>query len=143
MALTSVTSGFDLSGFELLSKNIDDIYKINKENEIKSIIEKFEAEKAKFNQQEELFIRVNQQLGMSEEEARKFLKSYAQYPAETLGAIVVTNTQTRKQVSEIIRAKIFFSPFSKTLIYGISSSIIQVNSINSFFKIFFGSNLFQ
>jgi septum formation protein len=46
------------------------------------------------------------------DEARVFLRSYAHHPAETITSVVVTHTQTRKQVEGIDRSRVFFSPFS-------------------------------
>ena len=44
----------------------------------------------------------------SKEEARKFLGKYMKFPAETIGAVVVTNTATGKRGKGIQRAKIYF-----------------------------------
>jgi septum formation protein len=43
-------------------------------------------------------------------EARQFLDIYAKYPAQTISAIVVTNTQNKKQVSAIDVAQIYILP---------------------------------
>ena len=52
----------------------------------------------------------------SELEAREFLQSYTQYPAETVGAAVVANTKTGKMVSHGQNAKIFFKPIPESAI---------------------------
>jgi len=49
----------------------------------------------------------------NEKELREFLQGYNLHPAETIGAIVVTNTKTGKQVEAIDTAKVHFNPFSE------------------------------
>jgi septum formation protein len=46
------------------------------------------------------------------EEARYFLKTYNDYPAETVTAVVVTNLATKKRQQGVDTAKIYFIPFS-------------------------------
>ncbi|MCX6744329.1 MAG: Maf family protein [Candidatus Parcubacteria bacterium] len=53
---------------------------------------------------------------VDEDQAREFLESYKFYSAETISSIVVTNTQTGKQVSGIDLAKIYFKPLPKQVI---------------------------
>lgn len=50
---------------------------------------------------------------VSEEELRMFLQEYEQYPAEVVGAVVVTNTLTGKQVSSVDVAKVYFKPMTQ------------------------------
>ena len=45
---------------------------------------------------------------IDENEAKKFLLSYAHAPAETLGAVVVVDTETGKRVSGFQTAKVYF-----------------------------------
>lgn len=45
------------------------------------------------------------------EEARKFLRGYAKYPAKTVNALVVTNTSTGKQRGENDVSTVYFRPF--------------------------------
>lgn len=47
------------------------------------------------------------------EEARRFLESYAEHPAETVVAVVATNIANGKSASAVDVAKVFFSPFSR------------------------------
>lgn len=49
----------------------------------------------------------------SEKEAREFLLGYNLYPAKTVTAVIVTNTETGKQVEAIDIAKIHFNPFTE------------------------------
>ncbi len=52
-----------------------------------------------------------------ETEARLFLKKYSEgYPAETVSAIVVTNTASKKQVEGIDIAKVFHAPIPESII---------------------------
>lgn len=53
----------------------------------------------------------------NEEEAKEFLKSYSEHPAETVTGIVVTNTATNKQVEGIDNAKMYFKPLPDEVIY--------------------------
>lgn len=55
----------------------------------------------------------------NEKQAREFLESYNTYPAETISSVVVTNTQTGKQVSGIDLAKIFYKPMPADVINAI------------------------
>lgn len=50
------------------------------------------------------------------EEARKFLQGYAQYPAQTVNAVVVTNTQTGKQAGENDVSTVYFRAFPEEVI---------------------------
>jgi len=43
-------------------------------------------------------------------ELRKFLLAYSQHPAQTMTAVVVTNTQTKESVEGVDVATIYFSP---------------------------------
>jgi septum formation protein len=52
----------------------------------------------------------------SPEEARLFLNDYMSYPAETISAIVVTNTITKRRVSGVDIAKIWFTKLPETII---------------------------
>jgi len=49
-------------------------------------------------------------------EARKFLQSYAQHPAEIVNAIAVTNTQTGKRLTEVDTSKIYLKPLPEDVI---------------------------
>lgn len=49
-------------------------------------------------------------------EACDFLRLHSIYPAETISAIVVTNTQTKKQESGISIARVFFRPIPENMI---------------------------
>lgn len=49
----------------------------------------------------------------SEKEAREFLEGYNVHPAETVGAVVVTNLETGKQAAGVDTATVHFSPFSE------------------------------
>jgi septum formation protein len=53
---------------------------------------------------------------VDEIEARYFLESAPVYPAETVSAVVVTNTLTGKRYEGVGRVKIFFKPFTKEVI---------------------------
>jgi len=53
---------------------------------------------------------------VNEEEARKFLKSYASTHPETLGAVVAVNTKTGKRVGGIQKSKIYFKPLTDEII---------------------------
>ena len=46
------------------------------------------------------------------EEAKEFLESYAEIPAETVTAVVVTNLATGQQAEGVDVAKVYFNPFS-------------------------------
>lgn len=48
----------------------------------------------------------------TQEEARSFLSDYRQHPAIAITAVVVTNTHTGKQVSDVDASTVFFRPFS-------------------------------
>lgn len=50
------------------------------------------------------------------QEARKFLQGYAQYPAQPINAVVVTNTQTGKQAGENDMNTVYFHPFPEEVI---------------------------
>lgn len=52
----------------------------------------------------------------NEDEARKFLLSYREYPIEAVNAVVVTNTHTGKTAQGIDRARIYFHSFPDELI---------------------------
>lgn len=52
----------------------------------------------------------------SKDEAREFFGKYVKLPAETIGAVVVTNTTTGKRVKGIQKAKIYFKPLPKDVI---------------------------
>lgn len=52
----------------------------------------------------------------SKEEARKFLEKYIKFPAETIGAVVVTNTATGKSARGIQKSKIYFKPLPQDVI---------------------------
>lgn len=53
---------------------------------------------------------------IDESEARYFLESYADYPAEAVSAIIVTDTATGRQVEGVDRAKIYFKPIVRDVI---------------------------
>ena len=50
------------------------------------------------------------------EQARYYLKSYAEHYAETFTAVVVTNTQTRKRLQAVDRAKVYMKPIPDSII---------------------------
>lgn len=50
------------------------------------------------------------------EQAREYLRDYAIYPAETVGAVVVTNTATGKQAGGVDIGKVYFSPIPESVI---------------------------
>lgn len=50
----------------------------------------------------------------NEEEARKFLELYRDFPATVVSSVVVTNTLNSKQIFDVDAATIYFSPFSET-----------------------------
>lgn len=52
----------------------------------------------------------------SAQEAREFMRSYSQHPAQTITAVVVTNTKTNKQVSGIDIVNINFKPIPEFII---------------------------
>lgn len=52
----------------------------------------------------------------TEEEARRFLESYAMYPAQTNTAVVVTNTVTGKRAEGVDIAKAYFKPIPEAVI---------------------------
>jgi len=52
----------------------------------------------------------------TDEEAREFLRSYAQNPAETVTSVAVTNTATGKQVTGTDIATIYFKPIPDEVI---------------------------
>ncbi|MFA5954755.1 MAG: Maf family protein [Patescibacteria group bacterium] len=52
----------------------------------------------------------------SEEEARAFLHSYAEHPAETVTSVVVTNTKSGKVVSAVDTAKVYFRPLPNSVV---------------------------
>lgn len=52
----------------------------------------------------------------NEEEARRFLESYAQYPAQTNTAVVVTNTETGKQAEGVDIAKAYFKAIPEDVV---------------------------
>ncbi len=52
----------------------------------------------------------------SEEEARKFLISYVQHPAETVTAVIVVNTENNKRLEGVDRAKVWFQPIPDDVI---------------------------
>lgn len=49
-------------------------------------------------------------------EARAFLKSYAQFPAETVTAVVTVNTSTRKRFEGLDTAKVWFRDIPNNII---------------------------
>ncbi len=53
---------------------------------------------------------------VDEQEARTFLESYSTYPAETVTAVAVTNTETGRQESVIDVAKAYFKPLPEHVI---------------------------
>ncbi|MEK7123034.1 MAG: Maf family protein [Patescibacteria group bacterium] len=53
---------------------------------------------------------------IDEHEERAMLKMYATYPAETVGAVVVTDTKTGKRVEGVDRGVVWFRVFSKEAI---------------------------
>lgn len=55
----------------------------------------------------------------SEEEAKEFLTSYVQYPAETVTAVVVVNTENNKRLEGVDRAKVLFHTIPKDVIHAI------------------------
>lgn len=48
--------------------------------------------------------------------ARRYLKSYTKYPAQTNTAVVVTNTETGKQAEGLDIAKVFFKPIPASIV---------------------------
>ncbi len=44
------------------------------------------------------------------DEARKFLKSYTKYPVDVVNSLILTNTQSQKQVEEVTVGKISYKP---------------------------------
>ncbi|MCH8049247.1 Maf family protein [Patescibacteria group bacterium] len=52
----------------------------------------------------------------TEEEARRYLKSYEKYPAELINGLVVTNTKTGKRAEGIGTVKIFLKGFPDKVI---------------------------
>ena len=52
----------------------------------------------------------------SPEQARRFLKGYAQYPAQPVNAVVVTNTQTGVQLGENDENTVYFHKFPDDVI---------------------------
>lgn len=52
----------------------------------------------------------------SAQEAREFMHSYSQHPAQTITAVVVTNTKNSKQVSGVDIVNITFKPIPKSVI---------------------------
>lgn len=52
----------------------------------------------------------------SKEEALKFLKSYEQYPAQTITAVVVANTATGKQAEGVDITKVYFKKFPQEVL---------------------------
>lgn len=52
----------------------------------------------------------------SEKECRRYLRSYGQFPAEIVNAVVVTNTQNGKRVQGIDIAKVYSNPMPNQLI---------------------------
>lgn len=52
----------------------------------------------------------------TEDEARRFLTSYAEYPAETVTAVVVTDTKTGKQLEGVDIAKMYFKPIPEDIV---------------------------
>jgi septum formation protein len=52
----------------------------------------------------------------SPDEASRFLLSYAEYPAQTNSAVVVTNTRTYEQVAGIDIASVHFTPMPEAVV---------------------------
>lgn len=50
------------------------------------------------------------------DEARAFLKSYTEYPAETITAVVTVNTETRKRFEGLDVAKVWFREIPENII---------------------------
>ncbi|MEI8055516.1 MAG: Maf family protein [bacterium] len=65
-------------------------------------------------------------------EAREFLHMYAQYPAESITAVTVTNTLNKKQESGIDIAKIWFHPIPENMIEQIANQEYVVNCAGGF-----------
>lgn len=55
----------------------------------------------------------------NEKDAREFLKGYSLHPAETVGAIVVSNLETGKQAEGVDTSTVYFNPFSESEIEGL------------------------
>lgn len=53
----------------------------------------------------------------TDKEVREFFSDYLKHPAETVTAVQVTNTATGKCVSGVDRAKIWFRPIPKLVLY--------------------------
>lgn len=53
---------------------------------------------------------------VDEAQAREFLASYATHPAETVSAVMATNTATGRQESGVDGAKIYFKPLPESVI---------------------------
>ncbi len=52
----------------------------------------------------------------NEKQAREFLQSYAEYPAETVTAVLVMNTKTGRRAEGVDIAKVWFRPIPKHII---------------------------
>ncbi len=52
----------------------------------------------------------------SKKQAKEYLASYGEFPAETVSAITVTNTKTGKQVEGVDTAKVFFQRIPQPII---------------------------
>lgn len=50
----------------------------------------------------------------TKQEVRDFLQGYKNYPAQTITAVVVTNTSTGKRAEVIDTSKVYFNNFSET-----------------------------
>ena len=52
----------------------------------------------------------------SEKECRRYLRSYGQFPAEIINAVVVTNTKTGKRAPGVDVAKVYFKQIPEEII---------------------------
>ncbi|PIR68594.1 hypothetical protein COU49_00350 [Candidatus Nomurabacteria bacterium CG10_big_fil_rev_8_21_14_0_10_35_16] len=69
---------------------------------------------------------------VDEKEAREFLQSYANVHPETIGAVVVVNTENGKRASGLQTSKIYFKPLSKEIIDGHIKSGLALSGAGGF-----------
>lgn len=69
---------------------------------------------------------------VDEKEAGNFLRSYADVHPETLGAVVVVNTETGKRASGLQKSKIYFKPLPKEIIDGHIQSGLSLSGAGGF-----------
>lgn len=66
------------------------------------------------------------------EHAYRYLKSYAQYPAQTYNAVVVTNTQTQVKAEGVDEATVFFKDIPNDVIHELIKKEIIMNAAGGF-----------